>query len=178
MLRLTLLGCSLLMVAAAQPVDLLLVDGNIHTLDPARPHATALAVRAGRIVYVGDAAGAAPMRAEAKRVLDLHGATVVPGLNDAHMHLEGVGERELTFNLEGVPSIAIMQARLAERVALAGEAVSHAAGSRRRRARTPRHAPPRGRSCHRGELPRAAPRRRHARHPGSFRRRNPPRCRR
>jgi predicted amidohydrolase YtcJ len=116
MLRLTLLTAALAVSAAAQPADLLLVNGNIHTLDPARPHATAVAVRGDRIVFVGDEAGARQFRAGAKRVIDLGGATVVPGLNDAHMHLEGIGARELLFDLEGTKSIAELQQKLAARV--------------------------------------------------------------
>ena len=116
MLRLTLLTAALAVSAAAQPADLLLVNGNVHTLDPERPHATALAVRGDRIVFVGDAAGAETFRAGAKRVIDLQGATVVPGLNDAHMHLEGIGARELLFDLEGTKSIAELQQKLAARV--------------------------------------------------------------
>lgn len=116
MLRVTLLASALAISATAQPADLLLVNGNIHTLDPARPQATALAVRGERLVFVGDEAGAEAFRAGAGRVIDLRGATVVPGLNDAHMHLEGVGARELSFDLEGTPGIAALQARLAARV--------------------------------------------------------------
>ncbi|MBI5423072.1 MAG: amidohydrolase [Opitutae bacterium] len=117
MFRLPLALFALVAIAGAQPVDLLIVRGNLHTLDSAQPHATALAVRDGRIVYVGDDDGAAKFRADAKRVLDLHGATAVPGLNDAHLHLAGIGERELSFNLEGTAGIPDLQRRLAERVA-------------------------------------------------------------
>ncbi len=117
MLRLPLALLALVAIAGAQPVDLLIVCGNLHTLDSAQPHATALAVRDGRIVYVGDDDGAAKFRADAKRVLDLHGATAVPGLNDAHLHIAGIGERELSFNLEGTAGIPDLQRRLAARVA-------------------------------------------------------------
>jgi predicted amidohydrolase YtcJ len=119
MLRVTLFAGVLAVSAAAQPVDLLFVHGNFHTLDAARPHATAVAVRGDRLVFVGDTADAEKFRADARRVIDLHGATVVPGLNDAHMHLEGIGERELSFDLEGTKSVADLQARLAARVASA-----------------------------------------------------------
>lgn len=117
MLRSLLLATTLTTAAFTQPVDLLLVNGNFHTLDATQPHATALAVRAGRIVFVGDAASAAAFHASARRTIDLRGATVVPGLTDAHIHLEGIGARELTFDLEGTASVADLQARLAARVA-------------------------------------------------------------
>ncbi len=119
MFRVTLLATALALSAAAQPADLVLFNGQIHTLDAARPSATAVAVRDGKIIYVGDDAGAAKFRAEAKRVIDLAGATVVPGLNDAHMHLEGIGARELLFDLEGTKSIAELRQKLAARVAQA-----------------------------------------------------------
>lgn len=120
MLRLPLFMGAFSVAVCAQPVDLLIVNANIHTLDPRRPQAAALATRDGRIAYIGDADGAEKLRAVARRVLDLRGATVVPGLNDAHMHLAGVGERELSFNLEGTSGIADLQRRLAERVAQTG----------------------------------------------------------
>jgi predicted amidohydrolase YtcJ len=104
--------------AATPPADLVLLHGNIHTLDAARPHATAVAVRAGRIVAVGDEAEVTPWRAPATRVIDLRGATVVPGLNDAHVHLDGIGARELLFNLEGTTGVADLQHRLAARLAV------------------------------------------------------------
>src|SRR5262249_2419448 len=47
--------------------------------------------------------------------IDLLGATVVPGLTDAHAHLADIGERELTFNLEGTASLADLKNRLRER---------------------------------------------------------------
>jgi len=104
---------------AAEPVDLLLVHGDIYTgAVPAR--AGAVAVRDGRIVFVGPDAAAEAYRASAKRVIDLGGRTLVPGLNDAHMHLAGVGFRELEFNLEGTTGIADLRAKLAARVAAAG----------------------------------------------------------
>jgi predicted amidohydrolase YtcJ len=106
--------------ADAQPLDLLLVDGNIHTLDSKRPRAEAVGVRAGRIEFIGTSREAELLRGEARRVVELAGKTVVPGLNDAHMHLAGVGLRELSFNLEGTRSLAELQARLRERVVASG----------------------------------------------------------
>lgn len=115
--RALLLSCLAPILLAAQPADLLLLRGNIHTLDAAQPHAGAVAVRDGRIIYVGDNAGAETHRGSTTRVIDLAGATVVPGLNDAHLHLEGIGVRELSFDLEGTASVAALQALLAARVA-------------------------------------------------------------
>jgi predicted amidohydrolase YtcJ len=101
----------------AEPVDLLVVNGNIYTANDAQPRAQAVAVRGGRIVFVGENAGADKFRAGAARVIDLGGKTLLPGLNDAHMHLGGVGFRELSFDLEGVAGLGDLRARLKARVA-------------------------------------------------------------
>lgn len=102
-------------VLLAQPVDLLLT-GNIYTGNDQAPRAEAVAVRGGRIVFVGSTAAAKTYRATAARIIDLGGQTVLPGLTDAHAHLAGIGFRELNFNLEGTTGIADLQARLKARV--------------------------------------------------------------
>lgn len=103
------------MAWAAELADLLLLHGNLYTGETAQPRAEAIAVRAGRIVFVGADAAVAAWRGPQTRVVDLAGRTLVPGLNDAHMHLAGVGFRELSFNLEGTRSLAELQDRLRAR---------------------------------------------------------------
>ncbi|HET9481391.1 MAG TPA: amidohydrolase [Candidatus Polarisedimenticolia bacterium] len=94
--------------AAAQPpapgADLILHGSTFHTVDPARPTAEAVAVRAGRIIYVGDVAGAMRLREPKTRLLDLAGATVVPGLIDAHGHISGLGFALSRLDLVGSSS--------------------------------------------------------------------------
>jgi predicted amidohydrolase YtcJ len=72
--------------------DLLLINGNIATLDPLRPRAAAVAIRAGRFAAVGDDAHAREACAGAPRVIDLRGACVVPGLTDVHLHFRWYAE--------------------------------------------------------------------------------------
>ncbi|MFI5337360.1 MAG: amidohydrolase [Opitutales bacterium] len=105
------------LAGAAAPADLLLLHGTIYTAEAAQPRVEAVAVRAGRIIYTGDEAGASALRGPATRVLDLAGRTVLPGLNDAHVHLAGIGFRELKFNLEGTVSLADLLARVRDRAA-------------------------------------------------------------
>jgi predicted amidohydrolase YtcJ len=73
------------------PLDLLVTNATILTMDSARPVAAALGVNSGRIVWVGDADEAA-QHLNVKRHLDLGGATVLPGFNDAHHHLLLLGQ--------------------------------------------------------------------------------------
>ena len=103
--------------------DLTLYNGNIYTGDEQHPKAEVVMVRDGRIIYVGTSEGLRqlPGRAvRAERSIDLHGATVVPGLNDAHMHLGGVGFRELSFDLEGTTGVADLREKVRARIAQTG----------------------------------------------------------
>ncbi len=67
--------------------DLIIVNGNIVTLSPERPEATALAVQEGRIVAVGGDGEVTPLRGPLTRLVDLRGRSLWPGLGDAHLHL-------------------------------------------------------------------------------------------
>jgi predicted amidohydrolase YtcJ len=93
------------MVLAAQgPADLVLTNGHIYTVDNARPVVTALAVRGGRIVFVGSDAEARVLATSSTRLIDLHGATVLPGIIDAHAHLLGLGFMLQSANVAGSTS--------------------------------------------------------------------------
>jgi predicted amidohydrolase YtcJ len=96
--------------------DTVLVDGHVITLDPRRPVATALAVRDGRIAAVGSRADARRWRGRRTRVLDLGGGTVIPGLVDAHAHLDREGLKQVHPSLAPCRSIADIQ-RLIRRLA-------------------------------------------------------------
>ena len=71
--------------------DILLVNGRIVTMDPAQPHASALAIRRGRIIAVGDEADVREQAGAGLETIDLAGRTATPGLNDAHAHPMSVG---------------------------------------------------------------------------------------
>jgi predicted amidohydrolase YtcJ len=71
---------------AAEPADLVLDNARIVTEDAVQPQASALAVRDGRIVYIGNHQGAQAFVGAATKVQDAHGHLVLPGLVDAHIH--------------------------------------------------------------------------------------------
>src|ERR1700677_4669459 len=87
--------------------DLVAVNGRITTLDPEQPTASSFAVSDGRFVAVGDEAATAPHVGPNTVRIDLQRRTVVPGLNDSHLHLIRGG---LNYNMElrwdGVTSLA------------------------------------------------------------------------
>jgi len=73
--------------AAPPAADLVLTGGRIWTADAGAPWAEAVAIRDGRISFVGDAAGAIALKGPGTRVAGLGGRLVLPGFNDAHVHL-------------------------------------------------------------------------------------------
>jgi len=87
--------------------ELILLNGRFHTVDKEQPLASAIAIEGGKFVAVGDAEHVMRHRVPTTQVVDLDGRTVIPGLNDSHMHLIRGG---LNYNLElrweGVPSLA------------------------------------------------------------------------
>ncbi|MGL5814789.1 MAG: amidohydrolase [Aeromonas sp.] len=87
--------------------SLILMNGDLHTVDPANPLASAVAIRAGKFIAVGTDAEVMTHAGPETRVIDLAGRTAIPGLNDSHLHLIRGG---LNYNLElrweGVLSLA------------------------------------------------------------------------
>ncbi len=100
----------------ASPANLIFINGNVYTVNTRQPRAQAIAVRGDRIVFVGTNAAAKRFQGKNTRVVDLRGATVVPGLADAHAHFTGVGQREMTLNLEGITTLEEFLAKVKERV--------------------------------------------------------------
>ena len=96
-------------VAAAQPV--LYHEAVVHTVDDEMPLASAFVVDGGRFVAVGAEDPLAADFPDAER-RSLGGATVVPGLIDAHAHLFGLGESLTSADLVGTTSAADVVARL------------------------------------------------------------------
>jgi predicted amidohydrolase YtcJ len=87
------LVCATLLTAAAvaEPgratiADLVLINGSIYTMNPARDRAEAIAVRGGRILYVGTSEGIQPYIGSSTRRIDLAGKMVLPGFQDVHIH--------------------------------------------------------------------------------------------
>ena len=94
-------------------LDVRLTGADIVTMDPARPRAHQLGSWHGRIVGLDEAVADLP----ATRVVDLDGATVLPGFIDAHVHLAWAGLRERTPSVAGC-------ARPADMLAVIGRAAA------------------------------------------------------
>jgi predicted amidohydrolase YtcJ len=107
-------------------VDTVYLNGNLITLDPHVPAGSAVAIRAGRFVAVGADADVHALAGPDTEVVDLAGATVVPGFNDSHCHIEFAGQDGMVVDLSGVRTVAEALAAIREFVAgrAAGEWVT------------------------------------------------------
>jgi predicted amidohydrolase YtcJ len=110
-----LIGCGAHAVAyaAEPPADMVYRNSFVYTVDEKDSVRQALAVRAGRIVYVGDNAGAKTLIGKTTKVIDLHGRMLMPGLIDGHMHPQSGGSRLLNCSLNYEPlTVPQFQARI------------------------------------------------------------------
>jgi hypothetical protein len=99
--------------APAPPAEIVLVNGRIHTIDGSNTVASAVSLRDGRFVTVGNAA---PRPGPGARVIDLKGRTVVPGLIEPHVHSVSLANRPGYHTiLENTTSIREVQEALAAR---------------------------------------------------------------
>jgi predicted amidohydrolase YtcJ len=101
---------------SAEPADTVFVNGRVYTANERMPQAEAVAVKGAKITFVGSNTDAKAYQGKNTVIIDLHGRTVVPGMTDSHYHLTGVGERELTLNLEGITSLDAFLAKVKQRV--------------------------------------------------------------
>jgi predicted amidohydrolase YtcJ len=111
------------------PADAIFINGNIWTgttvASPttAVPRAQAIAVKGDRILAIGTNQEIRKVTGAKTTVVDLGGRFVMPGFNDAHLHLSGGGFEKMQVDLVGTKSLAEMKERISEhaRAAAAGE---------------------------------------------------------
>jgi predicted amidohydrolase YtcJ len=102
--------------------DILFVHGNVYTGVPSNtPFASierqeAVAVRGDRILVVGKTLDLQKFKGPQTEVIDLGGHFVMPGFNDAHLHLADAGQQKLEVDLQGVKSLDELRDRLAAKV--------------------------------------------------------------
>lgn len=99
--------------------DLILYNGEIFTLDPVKPNVNALSIRDGLVFRTGETSEILSTKSPETQVINLGGRTVVPGLNDSHIHAVRVGtsyNSELRWDRIGSLSEALERvAKQAER---------------------------------------------------------------
>jgi predicted amidohydrolase YtcJ len=104
--------------SAEKSADVVVRNAKVHTGDPARPAATAVAIADGMITAVGHDADILKHVGVGTRVIDAQGRRVIPGLNDSHLHvIRGGLNYVLELRWDGVPSLEIGLEMLREQVA-------------------------------------------------------------
>jgi predicted amidohydrolase YtcJ len=99
---------------AKNAADIVVIHGRIYTLDSRQPWAQALAIRADKIVAVGDDATIGKFRGSDTKVIDAAGQLVLPGFVDCHIHFMDGSLSLDRVNLEGAKDVAEIQQRLRE----------------------------------------------------------------
>ena len=104
---------------SAETADTIYSGGPILTMTDAAPRADAVAVKDGRILAVGALADVMKLKTDKTRMVDLKGATLLPGFVDPHGHMTGGGLQAMSANLLAPPDgkvtdIAGLQATLKE----------------------------------------------------------------
>ena len=106
--------------AQNNPPEIIYIHGNILTGAHLRPNdpsktpakVTAIAISQGKITAVGTDANLLKLQVPSTKVINLEGAFVMPGFNDAHTHIASAGQQKLTIDLDGTKSLAEMQQRI------------------------------------------------------------------
>ena len=99
--------------AMAASADAIYFGGDILTMKGKSPqYAQALAVRGGKIAFVGSKASAMKLRGESTKVVDLGGATLLPGFIDGHAHMIQFGKNLIDADLFGTSDMADLIARM------------------------------------------------------------------
>ncbi len=96
--------------------DLVLINGNIITMNPEQPRAQAIAIKYEKIVEVGTNNEIKPWVNKNTKIIDLKGKTVIPGFIDTHVHIRGFGRSLIAIDLRGIDSIKKIQQKLKEQV--------------------------------------------------------------
>jgi len=116
---LSLLGGAMLAAQTPNAPDLVLHNARIYTVNANHDIASALAIAGDRIAIVGSDAEVLRLKAPSTRLVDLRGATVVPGLHDAHGHVVGLGASMQNLDLRHTRSYEEVVGLVRRRVAAA-----------------------------------------------------------
>jgi hypothetical protein len=115
----SMFGINLMAQTTAQPTaDTIYIHASIYTgvvgdsSFHAMQRAEAMAIREDKLIAVGTESNAMALKGPQTKVIDLHGQFVMPGFNDAHMHLTEAGRKKLTVDLTGTRSLQEFQDRI------------------------------------------------------------------
>jgi predicted amidohydrolase YtcJ len=99
---------------AQDTADLILLDGKVWTEIPSQPQAEAVAIRGNRILAVGSSDAILKLATPGTKIIHLNGRLVLPGFNDAHVHVPLGGANLVGVHLTDTRSPAEFRQRIAE----------------------------------------------------------------
>ena len=114
-----LLAVSAGVAGAQQRADLILVNGDVVTVDSARPRAQAIAVRGDRIMAVGSNAEIQKLAGASTKRIDLKGRLTIPAFIEGHGHYTGLGNSKLILDLTRARTFDDIVSQVATAVELA-----------------------------------------------------------
>jgi len=91
-------GRKTLAIPREAAADVILLSGNVITMDPRKPGAQAIAIKEGRFLKVGNEAEVRALAGRKTEIIALQGRTVAPGFIDSHQHLSQVGTNLLQID--------------------------------------------------------------------------------
>lgn len=97
--------------------NIILYNGNIITMEPDMPKASAIAIKGDKILKVGSNDEIKKFIAPGCKTIDLNGKTVIPGLIDAHLHFLSIGQSKRILTLVGTPNLHVIQQMVANKAA-------------------------------------------------------------
>jgi predicted amidohydrolase YtcJ len=97
------------LAAGIEKADVVYMNGNVYTVDEKNPRVSAMAIKAGRFIYVGSDAGARRYVGNKTSVVDLKSKTVLPGLIDSHIHFSAIGEFRMKLDVYWKPKKEILE---------------------------------------------------------------------
>jgi predicted amidohydrolase YtcJ len=114
--------CAAALLSSCRPADnasadLVLKNGIIYTVDQKQSTAEAVAIRTGRIEYVGTDSGSARYIGKSTRVIDLGHRLVLPGFIDSHAHPPSAYKTYFELNLKGLQTVEQYEKAIREFVA-------------------------------------------------------------
>ena len=116
-LSLAVCSIAILGAQAPNPPTLILHNARIYTVDSRNTVAEAVAIAGDRITRVGKETEVLALKGASTRLIDVRGATIVPGLHDAHAHVVGLGASLQDVDLRGTRSFEEVVGRVRRRLA-------------------------------------------------------------
>lgn len=105
-------ACHRALAQSTERADVVILDAKVHTMDPERPTASAVAIRDQRIVAVGNDDSMKDWMGDDTEVIRAEGRVILPGFNDSHVHFLQGGQQLSSVQLRDAATPSEFRARI------------------------------------------------------------------